>query len=103
MNAGALISNAIYLIVIKASTNWYWEGNVNKDSVTTATRNIVHPCLDVATIKDVSDIPHSLCNKNSHKELFKGIQFVSLIKIMNTFQMKLIGKIKLSMKELLMR
>ena len=61
-NAGEIIVNVVYLIMMKANTNWYWENNGNKYSVIIETRTIVHPCLDVANIKDVSDLPHSLCN-----------------------------------------
>ena len=35
-----------------------------------STRNIVHPCLDVSVINNVSDIPRSICNKK------KGVQAV---------------------------
>ena len=63
MNSGYIIVNAVYLIMIKSNTNWYWEEHVNKYSVIISTSNIVHQCLNVATIKEVADIPCSLCNK----------------------------------------
>ena len=70
---------------MKTNTNCCWEEHVKKDSVIIATRTILYPCLDVETIKYVAGLPHSLCNKNSHKLIFKGIQFVSLIMIMIIF------------------
>ena len=102
INAGEIVANSVNVIMMKANTNWYWEDNGNKYSVIIATRTIVHPCLDVATIKYVADLPHSLCNKKHAKDLLKCIQFLSLIKVMTIFYMKLIGKIKLSTKKLLM-
>ena len=45
----------------------------------------------------------SLYNKKRHKYLFKGIQFLSMIKIMTIFDMQLSIEIKFSMKELLSR
>ena len=99
-NAGEIIVNVVYLIMMKANTNWYWKEHGNKGSVIIATCTIVHQCIDVATIEFVSDLPRSLYNKNRHKYLFKCIQFVSLINIMTIFEMKLSGNIKLSMKEI---
>ena len=63
MNYGYIIVNAVYLIMIKSNTDWYWEEHVNKYSVIISTSNIVHQCLNVATIKEVADIPCSLCYK----------------------------------------
>ena len=85
VNAGELISNAVYLIATKSNTNWYWEEHVNKVSFIIATLTISHPCLDVGTIKYFTYIYRSLCNQSSHKELFKIILFISIIKIMTTF------------------
>ena len=33
-----------------------------------ATRTIVHPCLDVVTVKCVHRIPTSICNRNNAKQ-----------------------------------
>ena len=88
--------------MMKVNTNWYREEHGNKHSAIIATSTISHTCIYVTTIKDVMDLPHSLCNKKHAKDLLKCIQFLSLIKVMTIFYMKLIGKIKLSTKKLLM-
>ena len=59
---------------------------------------IVQSCPDVYNIKYVSDLHRSLCNKNRHKEIFKGIQFIFLIIIMTICEMKFGDEIKSSMK-----
>ena len=85
INSGEIIGDTVYLIITKSNKNWYREEYRNKDSVIISTSTIIHPCLDFATIKYVEDLPHSLCKIITHKELFKGIQFVSMINIMTTF------------------
>ena len=53
INSGEIIVNALYLIMMKANTNWCWEEHGNKDSFIIANHNIVHPNLGVAIIKYV--------------------------------------------------
>ena len=53
---------------MKANKYWYWKKLGTKESVIIETRTTVHPCLYVSTIKYVTDIPRSLCNKKqTHK------------------------------------
>ena len=56
---------------MKANKNWYWKQLGTKESVIIVTRTIVHPCLDVSTIKDVADTPRSLCNKKQARKAVK--------------------------------
>ena len=57
---GEIMVRAEYLNMMKAKTNWYWQKNVNKQSVIISTRNIFHSCLDVSVTKYGSDIPSSI-------------------------------------------
>ena len=60
IKVGELILKAEYVIIMKSSKTWYWQQLETKDSVVVATHTIVHPCLDVSTIKYVADIPRIL-------------------------------------------
>ena len=57
---GEIMVRVEYLNMMKAKTNWYWQKNVNKQSVIISTRNIFHSCLDVSVTKYGSDIPSSI-------------------------------------------
>ena len=48
---------------MKAYKKLVLEKLVTKESVIISTRTIIHLCLDVSKIKDVTDIPISVCNK----------------------------------------
>ena len=60
IKVGELILKAEYIIIMKSRKTWYWQQLETKDSVVVATHTIVHPCLDVSTIKYVADIPRIL-------------------------------------------
>ena len=36
--------------------NWYWDQKQQQQVIIVPTRTIVHPCLDVVTVKGVHDI-----------------------------------------------
>ena len=73
INAGELVANVVNFIMIKSNTNWYWKEHGNKDSFIIATHIIVNSCLYVATIKDVSDLPHGVYNKTGTKRCSKAL------------------------------
>ena len=51
---------------------------MNRHSVIISDRDIVHILLDVANIKDVSDLPHSLYNKKQAQQSVQRYQiFIS--------------------------
>ena len=57
--------------MMKVNTNWYREEHGNKHSAIIATSTISHTCIYVTTIKDVVDLPHSLCNKKQAQRSVK--------------------------------
>ena len=74
--AGELIATSKYLIIMKANINCYWKQLGSKESVIIATCIIFHPCLDVSTIKYVTDIPRTLLKK-AHLPLQRHLICVS--------------------------
>ena len=50
-------------------TNWYWEHKNQQQVIIVITQTIVHPCLDVAEVKDVHDTPKIICNRNNTKQV----------------------------------
>ena len=71
IKAGEHMVKQEYLSITKTDTNCYWQPLENKDSVIIVTHTIVHLCLSVSNIVNVSDIRISLCNK---KQAWKDIQ-----------------------------
>ena len=71
---------------MKANTNWYWKKLGTKEGVIKANHTIVHPCLYVSAIKDVSDIHTILCYKKRHGRMYINIQFVYLMQIVIIFR-----------------
>ena len=53
---------------MKAKINWYYQQNGTKNSVTISIQNIVHPCVEVSTIKNVADIPRSIRNNKKVRQ-----------------------------------
>ena len=56
---------------MKSDTNRYWQKLGTKESITTATRTIVHPYLNVLNVQDVVDITRSLCNTTRVRKAVK--------------------------------
>ena len=52
-------------------TNWYWEQKNQQQVNIVPTRTILHQCLYVVEVKDVHDIPKSICNKNNAKQVLR--------------------------------
>ena len=59
ISACELVLKEKYLSCIQENTKWYWEKKKHQKVIISTTRTIVHPCLDVVTVKDVHDIPRS--------------------------------------------
>ena len=56
INADALSLKPDYPSIMKGK-NWYWQKNVNEQSIIITTRTTDHPCLGVSVIKNVAYIP----------------------------------------------
>ena len=56
---------------MKSDANCYFQQLRTEDSVIISTHTIFHPCLDVSAIKEVEDIPRSLCNKKQAQKSVK--------------------------------
>ena len=61
INTGIIIVKSEYLSIMNVNKNWYWKKLGTTESVIIETHTIFYPCLYVSTIKNVSDIPRSLC------------------------------------------
>ena len=48
---------------MRENTNWYWKQQPTKQTIIVPTRTILHPRLDVITIRYVQDIPKNVCNR----------------------------------------
>ena len=86
--SGEPVVKSEHFILMKSKTNWYCEQHGKHWSFIISTPTIVHPCLEVSVIKNVSDIPRSICNKN-HDRLRLDKQCLLLIQIMIILQTKL--------------
>ena len=58
--AGKIVVKAQYLRYMQEKNNWYWDLKNQKQVIISPTRTIVHPCLDVVTLKYVYDIHKSI-------------------------------------------
>ena len=56
---------------MQENTNWYWDQKNHQQVLIYPTQTIVHPCIDVVAVKDVHDIPKSICNRNHAKQALK--------------------------------
>ena len=53
---------------MKENTIWYWDQKNKQHVIIDSAQTIVHPCLGVLLVKDVNDIPKSICNINHAKQ-----------------------------------
>ena len=60
---GELVVKLQYLICMQENTNCYWGQKQQKRVIIFLTCTTLHPCLDVVSVKDVNDIPRSICNR----------------------------------------
>ena len=49
---------------MQENTNWYWKQPPLQQTIIFPNRTIIHPRLDVITIRYVQDIPKNLCSRN---------------------------------------
>ena len=61
---------------MQKNTNWYWKQTLLKQTIIVPTRTILHPHLDVTTIRYVRDITKNVCNRIQEK---KSIQRHNII------------------------
>ena len=61
---------------MQENTNWYWKQQPLQQTIMVQTLTILHPLLDVITIRDVQDIPENVCNRIQTKNPYKDILFV---------------------------
>ena len=64
--AGELVFKGQYLFSMQENTNWYWRQQPLQHTIIVSTRTIIHPRLDVITIRHVQDIPN--CNRIQEKK-----------------------------------
>ena len=50
------------------NNNWYWRQQPLQQTIIIPTRTIIHPRLDVITIRYVQDIPKNVCNRIQAKK-----------------------------------
>ena len=53
---------------MQENTNWYWKQQPLQQNIIVPTRTIIHPRLDVITIRYVQDTPKMFCNSIQEKE-----------------------------------
>ena len=62
-----------YICSMQENTNCYWKQQPLQHTIIVTTRTIIHPRLDVITIRYAQDIPNNVCNtiqaKNPYKEI----------------------------------
>ena len=59
-SAGELVVKSQYLCYIQGKTNCYWKQQPLQQTIIVITRKIIHPRLDVITIRYVQDIPKNI-------------------------------------------
>ena len=68
ISSGELVVKTQYISCIQEKTNWYWDQKKQQQVIIFPTWTIVHPCIGVVELKDVHDIPKSICNRNQTKK-----------------------------------
>ena len=63
-----LFVRAQYICSIQENTNWYWKQQPLQHNIIFTTRKIIHPCIDVITIRYVQDISKNVCNRIQAKK-----------------------------------
>ena len=56
---------------MQENTNWYWKKQPLQYTIIVPKRIILHPRLDVITIKYIQDIPKNVCNRIKQKAIQK--------------------------------
>ena len=71
ISAGELVFKAKYILSMQENNNWYWKQQPLQQTIIVTTRKILHPRLDVITIRDFQDIPKNLCNRIQAKKIIQ--------------------------------
>ena len=79
ITAVELVVKAQYLCSIKVDTNWYWNQQPNHHFITLPTQTILHPQLEVNTVRDSQAIPKSICTRTQAKKPYQDSLYVWLI------------------------
>ena len=74
---------------MQENTNWYWKQQPLQQTIVVPTRTILHPRLDVTTIRYVKDTPKNVCNMIQQKKTHNNILLVILMLIVIIFWMTL--------------
>ena len=53
---------------MQENTNWYWKQQPLRHTTIVPTRTILHPRLDIITIRYVQDTPKNVCNSIQAKK-----------------------------------
>ena len=53
---------------MQENSNWYWKQQSLQHNIIVSTRTIIHPCIDVARITYVQDIPKTVSNRIEGKK-----------------------------------
>ena len=61
ISAGELVVKAQYLCSKQENNNWYWKQQPMQQTIIVPTRTILHPRLDVITIRYVQYIHKNVC------------------------------------------
>ena len=70
---GELVVKAKYICSMQENTNRYWKQQPPQQTIIVTTRTILHPRLDVITIRYVQDIPNNVCDRIQEKNPYKDI------------------------------
>ena len=62
---------------MQENTNSYWDQKNQEQVIIVQTRTIVHPCFDIVSVKDVHDIPKSICNRNNARQASMKTYYMS--------------------------
>ena len=63
-SAGEIVFKPQYLSCIQEKRNWYWCQKQNQKFIILPTLTIIHPCIDIVSVKYVHDISRRVCNIN---------------------------------------
>ena len=76
ISAGELAAKSQYICSMQENTNCYWKQKLLQQITIVPTRIILHPRLDVFTIRDVQDISNNFFNSIQAGNPYKDIIFV---------------------------
>ena len=68
ITSGELVVKEKYLCSMQIDTNWYWNQQPKHHVITVPTRKILHPKLEVNTVRYFQPIPTSVCTRTQGKK-----------------------------------